>query len=281
VTDLATSPETTTSTSSSFVYAHVPATELTVLLGVYNIRADLQTAFGTAAAMTPSSSGTTGTGFAGLLTWADKVVTATSGTYYTDGARSTLLPYAYWYVLMNTWSVRGDLQTAFSNAYYYQSSYQGLVTWAGLVVTGAPGYGTDSARTLLQPSPYWYTLMGIYFTRPDLQTAFPNALTMTTSFQNLVTWSGWVVTSQPGYGADGAKSALTTYGYWYDLMGIYFTRPDLQTAFPNAYTSAANWQQLVDWADAVVTNVPGYGVDGAHAQLDVFGSYYVANGTPL
>jgi len=211
VTDSATTPEIATSASSVTSYAHVQSAELVTLLTVYNGRTDLQTAF--PHVTTQGASPTDQLGLAGLINWAAKVVTGATG-YGGDGARTTLQPYSYWYVLMSIYTGNGgitgtrtDLQTAFPSAYYYQSSYQGLVSWAGLVVTGAPGYGSDGAHTLLQASPYWYTLMGIYFSRPDLQAAFPNALTSTpggttalteTSFEALVTWAGKVCLTNQG-----------------------------------------------------------------------------------
>ena len=121
----------------------------------------------------------------------------------------------------------------------------------------------------------------------DLQTAFPNAYTNSAEFQDLTNWAGMVVTQQPRYCTlpsprnfcDGAYQFLNLYGYWHDLMWIYNGRSDLQTAFPNAYTSPSSFQSLVNWADAVVSNIPSYGQDTAHADLGYYAPCYIANGT--
>jgi hypothetical protein len=116
-------------------------------------------------------------------------------------------------------------------------------------------------------------LTTIYNARGDLQAAFPNALTNSSSFSALVSWAGGVVSGQ---WADPSYAALAPYGYWYDLMATYNNRPDLQSAFPDAYSNASDYHQLVSWAGGVVA---GEWSDASYSTLAPFGYWYALMAT--
>jgi hypothetical protein len=86
----------------------------------------------------------------------------------------------------------------------------------------------------------------LYDCRPDLQSTFPEV--KQGNYRNLVNWAWRVVNRQVN---DSAYDRLAPYGYWYALMMVYDSRPDLQTAFPNAYTSPVSYQNLLCWAKGV------------------------------
>ncbi len=178
------------------VSQHVPSFELTALLNVYYGRPDLQAAFPEVA------SGT----FTNLVNWGYGVVTH----QWVDGAYSTLAPYGYWYTLMHIYNTRSDIQSAFSNAYYSKANYQGLINWAGGVVTRQR---VNSSYSTLNPYGYWYDLLMTYNTRPDLQAAFPGVYTSQSQYQSLVNWANWVVTHP---GSDGAIINLNFYASYYE-----------------------------------------------------------------
>ena len=222
------------------------------LYSVYNARPDLQTAFPDAY--------TSSTNFDALVSWAGRAVGGAP-----DSSYSMLAPYGYWYALMETYNERPDLQAAFPGAYASPTSYDSLIDWAGNL---ARGLYSDGAYSTLAPFGYWYVLMETYNLRSDLQSAFPDAYTSSAEFDGLVTWAGGVVTQ---LWTDGAYTAMVPYGYWYALMRTYNERPDLEAAFPNAYTEFTSYTDLVDWAGGVVTQV---WVDGAYSELAPFGYYY-------
>jgi len=226
---------------------------VTVLFTVYNERPDLQTAFPDAA--------TDFTQYTDLVTWAGGTVTG----QWTDHNYQTLAPFGYWYALMATYNARPDLQAAFPQAYTNYTSYTDLVNWADAVVAGL---SADGAYSSLAPFGYWYALMATYNARPDLQTAFPQAYTNLTNYTELVGWAADVVSGQSN---DGAYSALAPFAFYYELMGTYNARPDLQTAFPQAYTNFTNYTELVGWAADVVA---GQSVDGTYSALVPSGYYY-------
>jgi len=213
----------------------VPSFERTALLNVYNSRADLQTAFPEAA---------TGT-YTNLVNWAYGVVSQ----QWVDGSYDALAPYAYWYALMNTYDTSPDLQVAFPNAYYSTTSYRGLINWAGGVVTQK---WTDGRYNILNTYGYWYDLMSTYNARSDLQSEFSNVYSNSTTanYLSLINWAGGVVLQK---WVDGSYTSLQPFGYWYGLMMVYNTSPDLQSAFPNAYASQSAYQSLINWAGGVVT----------------------------
>jgi hypothetical protein len=112
------------------------------------------------------------------------------------------------------------------------------------------------------------TLYSVYNGRSDLQSEFPQVSSNMANFEGLVSWAGSVVR---GGTSDVANTTLAPYAYWYDLMGVYNTRGDLQYAFPAAYTVLANYSALADWAGMVVT---GSFSDSAGALLQAYGYYY-------
>jgi len=178
---------------------------------------------------------------------------------------STPFPSAANQALMNVYNARPDLQAAYPDAASNVSNYSGLVSWAGVTVTGLTG---DGAAVALEPYGYYYDLMWIYNDRPDLQAAFPDAYTNFTNYTELVTWAGETVS---GFSPDGAATILQPYGYYYDLMWIYNVRPDLQAAFPDAYTNFTNYTELVTWAGETAS---GASTDGASVILGAYSYYY-------
>lgn len=228
------------------------------LMAQYTARSDLQSAY-------PDAYGNY-SGFSNLVDWAHAVVSGTSS----DGAYSALVPFGYWYALMSTYNSRADLRGAFPEAYSDLASFTGLVGWAETVVNGL---STDGAYSALAPFGYWYALMGVYDSRADLQTAFPYAFSDFASFTGLVSWAGTVVN---GLSTDGAYSTLAPFGYFYSLMEVYNARPDLQAAFPEAYTAFADYTGLIDWAGGVVAGIT---IDGANTSLLPYGYYFVLMST--
>jgi hypothetical protein len=223
------------------------------LAAVYNNRTDLQLAYPDA--LTDSAV------YEQLIAWANGTV---SGAWV-DSAYPSLAPFGYWYVLMAAYDARPDLQSAFPNALTDFSSYTSLVSWAGGVVSGA---SSDGAYAALAPYGYWYALMTTYNERPDLQFAYPAVYTNLSNFTQLVVWANGVVA---GDWADGAYASLASFGPWYAVMASYSERPDLQTAFPDAFTNQTNFTELVGWAYDVVT---GISADAAYPSLAPFGYWY-------
>ena len=167
--------------------------------------------------------------------------------------------------LFSIYSQRSDLQSEFPAANTTLAGLAELAGWAGGVVVGAP---SDPAYDALAPYAAWYVLMSTYNDRPDLQAAFPGAYGDFTDFTHLVDWAGGVVNdSFP----DVARTALAPFGSFYALMSVYDGRPDLQAAFPQAYTNATNYTGLVDWAGEVVN---GSFEDSANSTLQPFGYYF-------
>jgi len=93
--------------------------------------------------------------------------------------------------------------------------------------------------------------MGLYNSRSDLQAAFPNAYANSTTYGQLLWWAGEVVNGAFG---DPARTALSPWGYAYDLLGLYVTRADLQAAYPNALESLPSDSTLTNWAGGVVND---------------------------
>jgi len=153
------------------------------------------------------------------------------------------------------------LQSAMPEA--TQGHIEGLTSWASCIVNDCT---LDPSYPNLAPYAYWYTLMGRYNARPDLQAAYPNAYTSKAAFLGLVNWAGGVVEQK---WVDSDYQELRQFGYWYALMSTYNNRGDLQVAMPNAY--ATGYVALVNWAGGVVTQK---WTDGAYNQLEPFGYYY-------
>ena len=236
----------------------IPA--LGVLLELYGTRPDLQAAF-------PGASLGNITDLSALVSWAADVANGR----FSDSAANALQaadagPY---YTLMGLYNSRPDLQSAFPNAYTNVSSYESLVAWAGSVVTGT---FADSANSTLRPWGYSYVLDMLYLQRPDLQAAFLNPLLNSSASDALISWAAGVVT---GSIPDTSNATLQRYGYFYDLMGLYNSRPDLEAAFPHADSNASEFASLVGWAGAVVN---GTVLDSARTQLAPFGYWYVLLG---
>lgn len=95
-------------------------------------------------------------------------------------------------------------------------------------------------------------LYGVYNERSDLQSAYPGVTEgVLSSIKELVNWASDVVN---GEFADEDYSALAApdVAYFYELMGIYNARSDLESAFPNAYADLGSYQALLGWAGQVV-----------------------------
>ncbi len=145
------------------------------------------------------------------------------------------------------------------------TNFTELVEWAWSVVSGttaSPAYPT------LAPYGYWYALMGLYWSRPDLQASYPNVLEDPAEFAILVNWAGEVLNNTF---ADSSAAALRPYGAWYELLWTYDGRTDLQYYFPDAFDNETNFTGLVDWAGWVVTD--GFS-DSAASTLAPFGAFY-------
>ena len=237
-------------TFSSELTSTTPAARL---YAVYNDRPDLQAAFPDAFANF--------TNYTELVTWAGGVVTDA----FSDSNATDLAPFAYWYALFETYNARPDLQGAFPDAYGNLANYSHLVNWAGGVVTGA---FADSADARLSAFGYYYDLIEIYDGRPDLQAAFPDAVSNLTNYTQLVNWAGEVVNSSF---ADSSAATLRQFGYYFALLYIYDGRSDLQAAFPSAFTDGASYASLLAWAENVVSRTF---TDSAYSTLVPFASSY-------
>ncbi len=223
------------------------------LYAVYDQRPDLQAAF-------PDANDSL-SGFTALVSWAGSVVEgATPDANYT-----ALAPFGFYYTLMATYNSRADLASAIPNAYGDWNNFTELVDWAGNVVNDS---FADSSASTLAPFGPWYALMLTYDNRTDLQAAFPDAFGNFTNFTELVNWAGEVVNDSF---VDSANSTLQKFGYYYDLMMVYDERPDLQSAFPDAFTNWTSEQALIWWAGAVVN---GTIVDSSNSTLQAFGYWY-------
>ena len=227
------------------------------LLNLYGQRADLQTEF-------PDANESL-SGFANLVAWAGAVV----GGGTSDPAYAQLAPYGYWYVLLTTYNERVDLQSAFPDAYTAWTSYTDLVDWAGGVVTDMY---PDSAAPSLAAYGWWYALMLTYNGRADLQQAYPDAMTNLTNYTGLLIWAGEVV---DGSFVDSSATTLQPFGYYYDLLLVYESRADLESAFPNVTTDESSFDLLVLWAGGVSS---GSYSDGDQSMLAPYAYWYVLFG---
>ncbi len=249
--------------AASVVQGSVPPTNFSslapygpwyVLMSVYNQRPDLEAAF-------PQAYGNP-TNFSELVDWAGEVVNNT----FPDSDASVLAPFGPWYVLMLTYDQRPDLQAAFPQAYTNYTNFTDLEVWAGEVVNGS---FPDSSEAALAPFGYAYILEYLYESRPDLQAAFPDALTNETSYLALVAWAGGVAN---GTITDSDAVTLAPYAYWYVLFGwVYEDRADLIAAFPDAFTNGTSYAALFSWAVGVVL---GYWSDSAYYTLLPFAMNY-------
>ena len=79
----------------------------------------------------------------------------------------------------------------------------------------------------------------------------------------------------PAGAPDEAKPILSVFGYYYALMWVYDGRGDLQAAYPTAFTDGGTYQELIDWARAVVL---GQFSDSAYGTLYPFAASYEALG---
>jgi len=80
-------------------------------------------------------------------------------------------------------------------------------------------------------------LLSLYYSRPDLQEAFPEC--MKGNLQRLVVWASHHAKEDP----DG----IAIYDHVYKLMRIFYSRRDLQQAYPEA-NDAKDLTRLVRWA---------------------------------
>ena len=172
-----------------------------ILLGLYDVRSDLQTVYPAAY--------TNWTSYVGLLAWAGEVVMG----QFVDSSNSTLSRWGYSYDLMSVLYGRADLQATFSGPTTSLSGYESLVNWAGGVVTNS---FVDSDAPKLSPFGYYYALMFVYDDRSDLQTAFPNAFSNNASYQALLGWAKGVVL---GDFTDSSLGLLEQYAADYEELG--------------------------------------------------------------
>jgi len=82
--------------------------------------------------------------------------------------------------LLLVWSYRPDLQKVYPEV--RSGDFRALARWGSQVVTTAE----DSSHEALKRWSAWYTLLGIYFSRPDLAKAFPEVVSY--DFERLVLW---------------------------------------------------------------------------------------------
>jgi hypothetical protein len=172
------------------------------LMGTYNARQDLQSAF-------PDVYGNF-TEYTNLVNWASGVVAG----HWVDPANSTLAPVGYLFDLMSIYEGRSDLRSAFPDAFTNWTKGQALLSWAGAVVNGT---FSDGSRAKLLPYGYWYVLFGwVYEHRADLERAFPFALTQETTQERLLAWAKSVVLLDF---PDPAYSTLLPYAVDYVTLG--------------------------------------------------------------
>jgi len=150
------------------------------------------------------------------------------------------------------------------------TTYSVYVTSWGVAGQGPPSECVR-ATTLPVISPGLAVLLNVYADRPDLDLAFPGASEGNlTSLTQLVDWAANVV---DGSFADSAfdQLAASDIGYYYELMGVYNNRPDLQSAYPDAYTDERSYSGLLSWAGEVVT---GQFTDSSNSTLKPWGYAY-------
>ena len=175
--------------------------------------------------------------------------------------------------LLEIYDRRPDLQTAFPEA--GTREYANLVHWA---LGTAEGRWEDPDQAALQKHRKSYQfvadsgglayLISLYDIRPDLQATFPEV--KQGNYGRLVSWASGVANHLIN---DDYYQILLPFGYWYTLMTVYDSRPDLQTAFPNAYTSRVSYQNLLCWAKGVVEQ---RWRDSAYVMLAPYASSYKA-----
>ena len=124
----------------------------------------------------------------------------------------TPTPSAYDTLLL-VYDGRPDLQSSFPNAFSNFSNYEKLLVWAGEVVTGA---FHDSALSALAPFGYYYALVLVYESRSDLQAAFPNAITNSVSYEELLDWAKGVVLEDF---SDSSYATLLPFAASYEELG--------------------------------------------------------------
>jgi hypothetical protein len=163
---------------------------LYALLSVYYSRSDLMNVYPGAVGSPPT--------FQRLVYWAAK------WGITTDSAKSTLGRYDHFYVLLNVYNGRQDLQNVYPGAWGSLTAFQGLIDWAGRW-----GISTDSAKSTLQPYAAQLVLLRVYSLRLDLQQGMRAAFSYP-MFQSLINWA-----AQYGVTIDSAKMTLQPYATWY------------------------------------------------------------------
>lgn len=172
------------------------------LFGLYENRSDLQTAFPNAL--------TNATEETQLVNWAGGVVDSAIA----DSSDWDLLPNSYWYVLMYVYDGRSDLQAAYPNAWGNATSYTRLVNWAGGVVTDQYIDADNTTLNTTGYTGYIYDLLMVYDGRADLQAAYPNAYSNSTSYANLLAWAEKVVEKVDN---DSAYTVLQDFAPYYEI----------------------------------------------------------------
>ncbi len=214
--------------------------EIFDLLGIYYARPDLQAAYPEAA------SGD----MAGLIGWAWQYGTV---DYPNDpnGPHAVLGPHAHTYALMHIWNQRPDLQAAYPEA--ASGDMAGLIGWAWQYGTVDYPNDPNGPHAVLGPHAHTYALITIYDVRPDLRTAYPEAVAGDRAA--LTVWArDWGISDYPN-DPNGPHAVLGPHAHTYALITIYDVRPDLRTAYPEAV--AGDHAGLSKWArDHGVTAYP-------------------------
>jgi hypothetical protein len=200
------------------------------LLTVFNSRPDLQSAFpevnkGNFANVLNSPCPLVEATQNNILTWA-----AQHGVIESSSS-SLLTSHVAVYKAMEVYSQRPDLQQAFPEA-NNAANLSKLFPWAATI-------GISDRAADLGPQAAVYRLMQVYYMRPDLQAAFPEAA----NADNLLKLLTWASTN----GIMERPDILSHNAADYKLMQLYFARPDLQAAFPQA-ANPANLSNLLPWA---------------------------------
>lgn len=183
------------------------------LMIIFHQRPDLKSAFGEAI----------DGNLRGLLSWASYAGTSEYP--------SILKEYGHLYDLMKIYDERSDLRTAYPEANNAVNTAH-LYEWA-------ENYGVTEYKQSLAKYDHIYNLVTVYYSRPDLQSAYTEA-SNGNNLSGLLRWAG-------EYGTSEHKEKLGKYDHIYDLMRIYQGRSDLQSAFPEA-ANGNDLTNLLVWA---------------------------------
>src|SRR6185312_8109503 len=144
--------------------------------------------------------------------------------------------------------------------------FQGTRYYYGITASNTGGTSAMSNRQTFAftstPNMSVVTLMNVYNSRSDLQSAYPEAANGA-NIDNLLGWAG-----SSGISIDSASSTLKPYASFYSVMSVYHNRADLQSAYPEA-ANGANIDNLLGWAGS-----SGISIDSASSILSPYASTY-------